>query len=170
LRASAPLFTIILLNDYFAKNVSDETDQMTTSPKLFKDSRPTGISGDRRASRRQAVDLCLDYQVMEYGIAVERGNGRILDMSQSGLSFESQCELMPGSLVRLTVHWPLAAEPHSSTELVIRGTVVRSQGKVTAVRILRRDFRIGSRLMDLAACMPVWHFENTSGHGLGAIQ
>jgi hypothetical protein len=109
-----------------------------------------GPSSDRRASVRFPVDLEVRYSVAGGREPVEKGSGRTIDMSSSGLSFTADRPLSIGQKLDLSIDWPVRLDGDVQLQLVASGVVVRTTGALTALRIERHEFRTrraGSRVV-----------------------
>ena len=96
---------------------------------------------DQRLHRRYPVTLELEYKLLKRGRVVQRGSGRTLNISRSGVLFEANEALAPGGLIELMISWPFLLERVCPLKLVIRGRVVRvDDGKRIAVRVTYREF------------------------------
>ena len=78
------------------------------------------------------------------GVA-ETGAGQTVDFSSSGLRFSADGPLEPGLTVELFIDWPLLLDGGVQLQLTMTGTVVRSSGTETALRIRRHGFRTRGR-------------------------
>jgi hypothetical protein len=62
-------------------------------------------------------------------------------MSSGGIYFETQEPLPKDGRIELAMDWPFLLEGVCALKLVMRGRVVRSDAKGTAVRIMQHEFR-----------------------------
>jgi len=115
-------------------------------PEVLPEVLPTQISGDRRARRRYPIHLPLQYQVMQKGLVTSAGPGKLLDMSSTGIAFTSGDIFKFDTVIRLSIRWPILLHGDIAIKLVTEGKVVRSNGEVTVVRVLRYEFRTHSKV------------------------
>jgi PilZ domain len=102
------------------------------------------ISGDRRSRQRFVLRLPVEYRILT-GQMASTGFGVTRDLSSSGLAFELDQELKPGCQVELTVQWPVPLEGGTPLKLVLRGTAVRSEHHMAAVRVHKCQFHTQKR-------------------------
>jgi hypothetical protein len=98
-------------------------------------------SSDRRSSVRLPVNLEVRYSVVGHRKPVEKGSGRTIDMSSSGLSFTADTLLSIGQRLDMSIDWPVSLDGGVQLQVVASGVVVRTNGAVTAIRIERHEFR-----------------------------
>ena len=68
------------------------------------------------------------------------GEGKIRDVSRSGIFFESDTLVSPGSVLRLIVDWPVRFRNKTRVDWIVDAIVVRSTPSGTAVTIMRQRF------------------------------
>ena len=103
------------------------------------------ISGERRLRQRFGLRLPLQYRVLGLKMPVT-GYGTTRDLSSGGIAFETEEELLPGYQVELAVQWPVPLECGTPLKLVVRGTLLRSEGRAAAIRVQRCQFRTQKRV------------------------
>jgi hypothetical protein len=109
------------------------------------------IHGDRRSHRRYSIDIALRFSFSRKGI-VYLGSGRVLDLSRSGVRFETDSPPPDGAEVELRLAWPFLLQNVCPLELVIRGEVASNSSRGTVVRTSHYEFRTcGERSFDQAA-------------------
>ncbi len=96
---------------------------------------------ERRAHRRYAIVSSLNYRIVRQHQVLQEGSGRSVDISTSGISFESPHMLPLGSKVEVTIAWPSGPSALRRLEFVAEGRIVRTQQTVTAVVFKRYAFR-----------------------------
>jgi len=99
------------------------------------------ISGDRRSRRRYSIHLPLHFAVIGKRRFASAGTGNVLNLSSKGIAFTSDETFSRGTLMELSISWPIRLYGKTPIKLVVEGRVVRSDGQVTAVAILRHEFR-----------------------------
>jgi hypothetical protein len=73
---------------------------------------------------------------------VERlGFGKTLNVSSGGVLFEAKGALPADSPIEILMNWPFLLDGVCSLKLVIRGSVVRSDSQLVAVRTRLHEFR-----------------------------
>jgi PilZ domain len=107
-----------------------------------KQSRYKGsINGDRRADRRYEISLELRWKIVRRKQVVDSGSGRTVDLSSSGILFESGRPLAPGANIELSIVWPALLQNVTPLQLIVNGRIVRSDGCRTAMRRAQHDFK-----------------------------
>ena len=96
---------------------------------------------DRRSGVRFPVNLEVRYSVAGRRRPVESGSGRTIEVSSSGLSFIADRPLSIGQKLDISIDWPVLLDRDVQLQLVASGVVVRTTGAVTALRLLRHEFR-----------------------------
>jgi hypothetical protein len=97
------------------------------------------LTVERRAGSRYPIRAGIRYRLLAERRVVRAGTGSLVNISRSGLLFESAQPIAPGSRIEIEVDWPAR-----TLKMVLRvaGETVRSQGNQTAIRILRSAFRV----------------------------
>jgi hypothetical protein len=72
---------------------------------------------------------------------LQRGYGRVADISSGGVLFYTAEPPPVGSMVELSVRWPYCTEAGWPLLLVITGRVVRSHNGRVAVKMVRHEFQ-----------------------------
>jgi hypothetical protein len=101
---------------------------------------PFGVNRERRAATRFRLTLQLRYSIKRQGMDTEEGSGWTIDASTVGLRFTADRPLAPGLQVALFIDWPVLLDRSAERQLFVAGTVVRSNGTETALRIQRHIF------------------------------
>ena len=83
----------------------------------------------------------LEYKLLDGKKVLKTGVGRTLNLSSSGILFESAEELPTATSIRLFLSWPAQLDDRVGLTLCVLGRTVRSSGKCTAVEILSHEFR-----------------------------
>jgi hypothetical protein len=99
------------------------------------------IHGDRRADRRYPIELELRYKLIRRKRVLETGVGRTLDLSSGGIVFEAKRPLAQGFSVELAIRWPVLLGNVAALQLIVKGTVVRTEENRAAIRMSRHEFR-----------------------------
>ena len=103
---------------------------------------PKQPTGDRRSAIRYPLALHLRYSVVfRRKGPTEIGSGQTIDLSSSGVRFTASGPLRPDLQVYLSVDWPVPLDGGVELQLILSGTVVRTRGTETALRISRHELR-----------------------------
>jgi hypothetical protein len=101
----------------------------------------TEISQDRRNKRRYALELPVQYKIVKNYLVVGSGSGHSLNLSSNGIAFAGSQPLKVGSVLELSVSWPVLLNQSCPLKLVAFGRVVRSDHQCTAISMDRYEFR-----------------------------
>lgn len=114
-----------------------------TSPTLTLESalRPV-LFEDRRANMRYPLNLAVNYVATRGRRTLGRGQGFTLNLSRTGVLFESSEPVPPGQRVELRIAWPVSLNGLKDLNLWAQGRTIRSDGRSTAVQILHYEFRV----------------------------
>ena len=99
---------------------------------------------DRRLNRRFPVQQEIRYHLAQSRSVEPMRIGRTLDVSSRGILFTTTGPLPVGRLVEIAMHWPAPLNGGCPLQLVASGHVLRSDGKIAAMRIQRYEFRTRS--------------------------
>ena len=77
---------------------------------------------------------------MKGDVVTNAGIGTVLNMSTKGIAFTSDATFHAGMSVTLSISWPVLLDGQTRIMLVVDGKVVRREGHVTAVQIVRHAF------------------------------
>ena len=112
---------------------------------------PGGISAqgvartDRRSDRRYPISADLQYRITNRRKVIESGSGRTIDISSTGILFESRLPLPRGLKIELKILWPVLTAGSPRMELHAEGRTVRAQQNCTAVQIQKYAFQSQKR-------------------------
>jgi hypothetical protein len=96
---------------------------------------------ERRRARRFAMHWNVEYEI---GGEKERGAGKVIEMSRTGIRFTSDGPLQPGIRLRLFIDWPVKLNNTVALNFVADARVIRCQDNEVAAEILHHDFRTRS--------------------------
>ena len=96
---------------------------------------------DRRASDRFPISREVRFKMMSKRLGDEAGAGTTINMSSSGVLFQTEKPLIPGKRLEMAISWPAQLDNRCALKLMARGRVVRSEGGTTAVEIQQYEFR-----------------------------
>jgi hypothetical protein len=104
------------------------------------------LAADRRKKARFPVNRDLRYKVLEGDTIVSSGLGTTLDMASAGMAFLTEGHITAGSLIELSISWPVLLADSCPMRLIVFGRVVRSSGRKTACTVDKYEFRTQARL------------------------
>ena len=99
------------------------------------------ITNDRRKGRRFSNAMTLRFSLR----SGTRGNGKVLDISSSGVLFRCGAQLPVGETIEASLNWPLRLNDQCPLQLCVRGRIVRSTELETAVAFRHYEFRTAAR-------------------------
>jgi len=111
---------------------------------------PKNAKAERRANIRFPLMLEIRYAVWERGGPVDRGSGRSIELSSTGLSFTADRPLRTGQTLEVYIEWPVRLDGGVKLQLIMAGVVVRTNGTAAALEAMRYEFRT-RRVAPLAA-------------------
>ncbi len=99
---------------------------------------------ERRSKYRFAIERELRFKVIERGNVVATGTGQTIDISSGGVAFQPVEPVTAGSLIELSISWPVLLDESCLMRLIVVGRVLRS-GRRCAASIDRYEFRTQGR-------------------------
>ena len=106
---------------------------------------PQKKENDRRKKFRFQMERELRYKLLENDATVASGTGRTVDISSNGVSYLGQHAAVPGTLIELSISWPVLLDDVCPMRLIIFGRVVRNVGFRTACTVDKYEFRTQAR-------------------------
>lgn len=100
---------------------------------------------DRRAKHRFAIERELRFKVLDGGRPMT-GVGNTVDISSGGVAFETVTQLLPGTLVEISISWPVLLDDTCLMRLVVLGRVVRTRRQIVACTVDKYEFRTQARV------------------------
>ena len=97
-------------------------------------------SPERRNRRRFPLMLPIRFTVRLKNTALCAGDGTTVNISSSGLLFDSTTPLNAGDHIVAAVEWPPHSKPLGVFQLMVAGRVVRAEQSRAAVAIYRHNF------------------------------
>ena len=94
---------------------------------------------NRRAAQRYAVRATLQYRVRDFNSTWK--SGQTLDVSVGGILIDTSGAVPVGSTLELVIDWVGLYHGVPGVRLLVTGSVVRNDGRGTALRILSHEFR-----------------------------
>jgi PilZ domain len=104
-------------------------------------SREHRSSDKRRLHHRYPIKLKLEYRLLCRGVVVKTGQTSTVNISSSGVLFESDDSIRLGMEIELSIAWPARLNNEVGLQLCATGRTVRAQDNCTAVEFLDREFR-----------------------------
>jgi hypothetical protein len=101
-------------------------------------------SRDRRASQRFPLHLAVRYRVIGAKSPIRWNVGESINISSTGILFQTPEEIAPGQGIEAFVAWPVSLDNRVPLKLAIKGPVVRTDGNKSAVRFERYEFKTRS--------------------------
>ena len=115
---------------------------MTAAPAAARAFKPAEKrSSEKRSHQRYPIKLEAEYKLVNDGRVEGTGVGRTLNISSTGVLFETSDTLHPGRTIELSLSWPFLLEGVCPLKLITRGSIVRCDGKKVAVRFKNYEFR-----------------------------
>src|SRR5688572_4382099 len=100
------------------------------------------LATERRSDRRYPVNVAIKYRLVLADSLVRTGIGTLVDMSSSGVLFQTAEFLPRGAAIELFIAWPTKLNDSDGLDLWVNGTTVRTNGNSTGVEICESEFRI----------------------------
>lgn len=100
---------------------------------------------DRRAKHRFAIERELRFKVLDGERPTTTGIGNTVDISSGGVAFETMTKLLPGTLMELSISWPVLLDDTCLMRLVVLGRVVRTRRQIVACTVDKYEFRTQAR-------------------------
>ena len=101
--------------------------------------------GERRNSGRFPFREEMQYRALDGRHTTRDGAGMTIDMGRGGVLFSTPAPPSAGSMLEVSVNWPVALDGTCPLKIVAVGRVVRSSGTLAAVRIERYQFKTRGR-------------------------
>lgn len=96
---------------------------------------------EQRLRRRYALKLDVQYKLLNDGHVLCRGSGRTVNISSTGILFETSDLLPVRNPIELAIDWPMLLDGACQLKIIVQGSVLRSDERGTAVEITRHEFR-----------------------------
>jgi hypothetical protein len=119
---------------------------MSAAPILTRDAKIL-LSSEQRARPRYPIELALEYRLL--GKKEGRGSGRTRNISSNGVLFEVSEPLPGAGSIELLLQWPCLLGGVCPLKLVLKGRIVRSDGKRVAIISKQHEFRTAGLTSDL---------------------
>ena len=112
---------------------------MSPAPATARNSRLEDAT-EQRSNQRYPIKLEVEYRIVKKG-RVERGFGRTLNISSSGVFFETKTAIPSTGPIEVLLNWPFLLEGTCPLKLVMRGRIVRIDAKGVAIKFKHHEFR-----------------------------
>jgi len=97
---------------------------------------------ERRSGERFLIPMNLRYRLLQKGQgATSEISGCVVDISKTGILFGPGLSHQQGAVVSLSIDWPVLYDEAFQIRLSVLGSVVRSDDRGTAIRILRHGLK-----------------------------
>jgi hypothetical protein len=120
------------------------------NPKTAASRMKNHLGQERRSKHRFALERELRYKVLESQKVIMAGVGQTIDMSSGGVAFKtaekSVAGFGPGTLIELSISWPVLLDSTCQMQLVVFGQVVRTRHGVVGCNIEKYEFRTQARI------------------------
>lgn len=101
---------------------------------------------EQRSHQRYPIELEVEYRLLSKGRSQPRGSGKTRNISSGGVLFEVLGSAPAGGSIEVMVNWPFLLEGVCPLRLVMRGRIVRCDGRGIAIQSTYHEFRTaGSR-------------------------
>ena|SRR5580658_6930298 len=105
------------------------------------------VSTEQRSHQRYPIELEVEYRLVAKGQSDQLGSGKTRNISSGGLLINALGSPPAGSTIELMLNWPFLLEGVCPLKLVMRGRIVRSDGRGVAIQSNYHEFRTaGSRI------------------------
>jgi hypothetical protein len=117
------------------------------------------LSKERRRKHRFPLQRELRFKVLDGERVTTAGVGQTINISSGGVAFEVTnrvaVAIAPGTLMELSISWPILLDETCMVQLVVFGQVVRIRKQVLACSIERYEFRTQRRVTPIPPRYPV---------------
>ena len=96
---------------------------------------------ERRSDRRYRIQAQLEYKLFRRRRVIATGRGQTVNVSSTGILFESDQPLPEGCDIELSIMWPVHLNDTAGLKLCVTGRIVRAQDNCIAVRAGQHEFR-----------------------------
>jgi len=117
-------------------------------------SKEDQIAGERRYDRRYELHLELHWKLIRRRKVLCEGAGRTVDVSSGGILVEVGRSLPAGLNLELSIAWPVLLHDVAPLQLTVVGRIVRSEGRMAAIRTVQHEFRTLAASVKLPAALP----------------
>jgi hypothetical protein len=104
----------------------------------------TKQTGPKRKSNTPRFPLTLDLYYEALDGPPTSGCGRTIELGSSAMSFSADRPLATGQWIDVFIEWPAPLADGVALQLIVSGTVARTDGALIGLTIQRHEFRTGS--------------------------
>src|SRR5271169_1023639 len=108
---------------------------------------------ERRSKTRFPIHRELRYKLLEDDVVIESGMGETIDMASGGMAFQIEHPLKVGAFVELSISWPVLLDDSCAMRLIVFGRIMRANGKSSACRVDKYEFRTQARAIQPVVAM-----------------
>jgi hypothetical protein len=102
---------------------------------------PKGDVPDRRTRSRFPLRLAITYRRIGSQSVPTWTSSETVNISSTGLLFSTPEAVWPGQGIEALITWPISLDRRVPLKLVVRGSIVRSSGELSAVCFERYEFK-----------------------------
>jgi hypothetical protein len=117
------------------------------------------LAAEQRSRRRYPLELALEYKLL--GKRERRGAGKTRNISSKGVLFEVAEPLPVTGLIEVMMSWPCLLEGACPLNLVMKGRIVRIDGKGVAIESKQHEFRTAGPVGRAKRFDPLFHIPIT---------
>jgi hypothetical protein len=107
----------------------------------------TFYSDERRGKFRFPLRREVRYKVTKDGAILDSGDGQTTNIGSGGVAFTVERDIEPGTLIQLSISWPVLLDKACPMRLVVFGRVLRAGSGACACTIDKYEFRTQSRIL-----------------------
>lgn len=96
---------------------------------------------ERRLHRRYSIALEAEYRLVGRDGTPCHGSCRTVNMSSGGVLLEMKAAVFPQGSIEVSIKWPCFLRDVVPLKLIVRGDIVRVDGKSIAVEMTWHEFR-----------------------------
>jgi hypothetical protein len=98
-------------------------------------------SVERRYGQRFPIAMDVKYRLTQHGRTFSCGQVQTVDISSTGVLLNTLEACPEGTAAELSIDWPAHPENMFTVQLRLVGSVVRTDSRGTAIRIIRHRFK-----------------------------
>jgi hypothetical protein len=120
---------------------------MSTAPIAARTTgRSKRVLTEQRSHQRYPIELEVEYRLLAKGRSEQVGSGKTRNISSGGILFDALGSRPATGSIEVLLSWPFLLEGVCPLKLVMKGQIVRSDGRGVAIQYNYHEFRTaGSR-------------------------